>query len=141
MLCRKLSQAWQTFTVWLHPAAGWITADGTAATQADLQAVLESGGVGSEPVMRVRGDAVMMSASLLSILESGSDRTVSEDYTELRWIRCGYCCGAGTVATGAPRVCALMWFRRCGAHTPTRPMPKPVVPACKNHEGPTCGRG
>lgn len=71
--------------MWLHPAAGWRTAGHAGVTRAELAAVLDSGGLGSEPVVRVRGDAVVMNSTLLAAL--GAATGVADDFTELRWLR------------------------------------------------------
>jgi hypothetical protein len=60
-------------------------ANGSAVTAEALMALLDSGAVGSEPVMRIRGDAVVMTSSLMATL--GADSIVQEDFTELRWFR------------------------------------------------------
>ena len=90
---RVLTRSWQTFVAWLHPNAGWTTAVGDVVTREELLAMLDSGGVGSEPRLRIRGDGVRMTTALADELDAASGgggagaSFVAEDYTEIEWVR------------------------------------------------------
>lgn len=55
--------------------------------------MLDSGGVGSEPRLRIRGDGVRMTTALADELDAASGgggagaSFVAEDYTEIEWVR------------------------------------------------------
>lgn len=89
---RTLTRTWQTFVAWVHPNAGWRSATSDPVTREGLLALLDSGGVGSEPRLRLRGDGVRMTAALIAELDSGGGggggaSFVPDDYTEIAWVR------------------------------------------------------
>lgn len=87
---RTLTRTWQTFVAWVHPNAGWRSAAGDPVSREGFLALLNSGGVGSEPRLRLRGDGVRMTATLIAELDSGGGSgasSVPEDYTEIAWVR------------------------------------------------------
>lgn len=75
---------------WVHPSAGWRTATSDSVSREALLALLNSGGVGSEPRLRVRGDGVRMTSALVTELDDAGGSGagfVPQDYTEFEWVR------------------------------------------------------